>query len=315
MDYQPLGNTGLSVSVLGIGTGGPSRVGLRTGGTQEDAARLIRAAIDHGVNVIDTAEAYGTEPLVGCVLQDLPRDEVVVSTKISHWENLAPRALQRKVDERLQLLRTDYVDICHLHAVRPEQYPYVVEQLYPALLRAKEAGKIRLLGVTEMFNQDPAHQMLAQAVADRIWDVLMVGFSILNQSARGRVLKAAQERGTGILGMFAVRLALSRRQRLAEVINELVEQGVMSRPEIAEAGGTPDDPLRFVAGDPDVQDLVEAAYRFVRHEPGIHVTLSGTGDHNHLMANLSSAQCPPLSPALYATLRSLFRNVDSVTGQ
>src|SRR4029079_18193914 len=81
MQYTTLGNTGLRVSVAGLGTGGFSRLGLKTGKTEDESARLIHEAVDLGINFIDTAPSYGTEGVVGKALKTLPRDSVVIATK------------------------------------------------------------------------------------------------------------------------------------------------------------------------------------------------------------------------------------------
>src|SRR5437588_10015653 len=81
MEYTTLGRTGLKVSIAGLGCGGFSRLGLGTGGTEAGAIGIIRAALDLGVNLFDTAAAYGTEPVLGKALQGVPRDTVVICTK------------------------------------------------------------------------------------------------------------------------------------------------------------------------------------------------------------------------------------------
>src|ERR1700761_2365236 len=81
MQYTTLGRTGLRVSVAGLGTGGFSRLGLKSGQTEDESARLIHEAYDLGINFIDTAANYGTEGVVGRALKTLPRDKVVVATK------------------------------------------------------------------------------------------------------------------------------------------------------------------------------------------------------------------------------------------
>ncbi|MGI9478009.1 MAG: aldo/keto reductase, partial [Hyphomicrobiaceae bacterium] len=65
MEYTSLGNTGLQVSVAGLGCGGNSRLGLGRSASTEECIKLFEAAIDAGVNLIDTAESYGTEEIVG----------------------------------------------------------------------------------------------------------------------------------------------------------------------------------------------------------------------------------------------------------
>src|SRR5215467_13904999 len=81
MDYVTLGRTGLKVSVAGLGCGGPSRLGMRDGASEEHCAGIIRSAYDMGVNFLDTAEAYGTEGVIGRALQTIPRDKIIISTK------------------------------------------------------------------------------------------------------------------------------------------------------------------------------------------------------------------------------------------
>ena len=75
MEYTTLGKTGLKVSVAGLGCGGPSRLGMRgDAGTEAHAVRLIKQALDLGVNVLDTAQNYGTEGVVGTAIAGTPRD-------------------------------------------------------------------------------------------------------------------------------------------------------------------------------------------------------------------------------------------------
>ena len=81
MEYTTLGRTGLKVSVAGLGCGGSSRLGQSTGKSEAESVALVRRAVDLGVNFFDTAEAYGTETIVGLALRQLPRDSVVISTK------------------------------------------------------------------------------------------------------------------------------------------------------------------------------------------------------------------------------------------
>jgi aryl-alcohol dehydrogenase-like predicted oxidoreductase len=311
MDYVNLGATGLRVSVLGLGGGGHSRLGQRTGAAEADSVALVRRALALGVTFVDTAEAYGTEAIVGAALRDVRRSDVVLSTKKSmsaEGRPITAAELARGLDASLERLGTDYVDIYHLHSVRADQYDYAVAELVPELLRLRDAGKLRFLGITESFVSDPGHTMLARAVHDDYWDVVMVGFNMLNQSARDRVLAETRRRGTGVLCMFAVRAALSRPEKLRETIAELVRQGLIDPEQV-----NLQDPLDFVAQE--AESLPDAAYRFCRAEPGIHVVLSGTGNIGHLEQNTGSILRPPLPENLRARLIELFARVDTVSGQ
>src|SRR5262245_20286570 len=88
MDYTTLGRTGLKVSVAGLGCGGNSRIGLGTGLTEAQSVALVREALDLGVNFLDTAAAYETEPIVGKAIKGRPRESIVISTK-SHATSAA----------------------------------------------------------------------------------------------------------------------------------------------------------------------------------------------------------------------------------
>ena len=83
MQYTTLGRTGLHVSTMGLGCGGPSRVGRSTGKSEAEQIGIVQQALDAGVNFIDTAESYQTEAIVGKALQGRRRDQIIISTKKS----------------------------------------------------------------------------------------------------------------------------------------------------------------------------------------------------------------------------------------
>jgi L-galactose dehydrogenase len=96
MEYTTLGRTGLKVSVAGLGCGGPSRLGMRNDPrSASHAVALVKRAIELGVNFLDTAESYGTEPIVGKAIAGIPRERVVISTKRRCPQRVIP-ALKQK---------------------------------------------------------------------------------------------------------------------------------------------------------------------------------------------------------------------------
>ena len=303
MNFTTLGRTGLSVSRMGLGCGGHSRLGLATGKDEANAISVVRKALELGVNFIDTAEGYGTETAVGKALVGVPRESVVLSTKISPRTDdrfTTPAELKARAEACLKRLQTDCVDVLHLHGVKSDQYGYCRDALVPALLELQSEGKIRFLGITEAFGPDPQHAMLGPAVSQGdCWDVVMVGFNVLNQSARERVLTATQAKNIGTLCMFAVRRILSQRDALDALLGELVA-----------AGKLPAEALAVFPGD----DLTDLAYRFCIGEPGIDIVLSGTGNPAHLEANAAALLGPPLPPEQTETLKRVFEGLDSVSG-
>lgn len=297
--------------MAGLGCGGHSRLGMATGNDEAHAARVVSHALDLGLNFIDTARAYGTETAVGKAVAGR-RDQVVISTKTSAGRGgdlLSPEALTASLEKSLARLSTDYVDVFHLHGVRPEQYDHCVELLVPEMQRQRDLGKLRFLGITEQFGGDTGHRMLQRALGDNLFDVVMVGFNLLNPSARERVFPDTLEHDVGTLIMFAVRRALSQPEALSTLVAGLVERG-----EVDARNLNREDPLQFIREHADVSGIVEAAYRFCRHESGADVILTGTGNPEHLTQNVAAIQAPPLPDELNVALRRLFGNVDSVSG-
>ena len=125
MQYTILGRTALKVSVAGLGCGGFSRLGRGTGRSEAEAVALVRQAHDLGVNLFDTAAAYGTESVVGRAIKSVPRESVVIATKAlvlpGESRSAADRAVQ-SLDDSLRQLGTDYIDIFQLHGVVPGAY-------------------------------------------------------------------------------------------------------------------------------------------------------------------------------------------------
>ena len=304
MQYTTLGRTGLKVSVAGLGCGGNSRVGLGTGLTEEQSVALVKEALDLGVNFLDTAAVYETETIVGKAIKGRPRDSVVISTK-SHATS-GPEVLA-SLDKSLRQLGTDHIDIFHLHGLNPAAYDKAMAEIVPSLLRAKEQGKFRHLAVSETGPRDPEHKMLERAVADGPFEVFMLGFSMMHQNARIDLLPGTRARGIGTLCMFAVRNIFSKPDVLRKTFGELAAEGKVPA-ELAQE----ENPLGFLVHAGGAESVVDAAYRFARHEPGIDVVLFGTGSVAHLCANIVSILRPPLPAADVAKLYQLFGHLVGV---
>jgi L-galactose dehydrogenase len=317
METTILGRTGLKVSVAALGAGGSSRLGLRTGATETEAADLVRAAIDQGINLIDTAPAYGTEGVVGQAIRSR-RDTIVLSTKVkattpgSSYEAadfVRPGDITASVEKSLARLGTDYIDIIQLHGVRPHHYDFCVNELLPELLQIRDAGKVRFLGITEAFGKDPQRKVMQRAITDGGWDVIMLGHNFVNPSAMKDLLPKAAERHLGVMAMYAVRGALARKDWLAKLIETLIVTG-----EIDSGAIDMSDPAGFLLGPGTSVTLTEAAYRFCRHSPGVNVVLTGTGNLGHLEDNITAINSEPLPAHVLHRLSSIFGRVSTATG-
>lgn len=310
MEYTTLGRTGLTVSIAGLGCGGSSRLGLGAGHGTAHCAAIVRQAVDLGVNLIDTAQSYGTEAIVGEALKSIPRTSVVLSTKhkVAEGSVQLPAAdVVAGLEASLRTLGTDHVDIFFLHTVLPQDYSHAAREVIPALLREKEKGKFRFLGITEMPPRDPGHDMLQSAFADDYADVIMFAFHMLNQNARRRVFPAALAQNVGTLIMFAVRSLFSTPGRLQKDLQALAADGKLPAPLAHKS-----QPLDFLLHDGGARDVIDAAYRYVRHQPGANVVLFGTGNPRHVADNIASILRPALPPGDTALLHQLFGALEGV---
>ena len=307
MEYRPLGKTGLTVSVAGLGCGGNSRLGLGRGASVDECVAVVRTAVDLGVNFLDTAEAYGTEEIVGAATRFYDRDRLVISTKAIFKAGDAAETVARRVDAGLKRLGLDYVDIFHFHAVDPAAYQHHRDVLAPALAKLKEQGKVRHIGITETGPRDPEQKMLAQAIQEAPWEVTMLAYSLMNQGARRGIFPTTLRCGIGTLLMFVVRNIFSNAAYRRDVFAKLVEQGHLE-PSILSDG----DPLSFLVADGAAESITDAAYRYARHEQGADVILFGTGNKAHVRANVDSIMRPSLPPPIVERLHTQFGHLTGV---
>jgi len=168
MKQKPLGNSGLSASIVGLGAwvlGGGQLWGQDT--DDAESVRTIQAALDLGINLIDTAPAYGwgrSERVVGRALKGR-RDRAILATKCGLWwedargsfftdfdgkklyRSLRPDTLQIEIENSLRRLETDYIDLYQTHwpSVPPDHTP--IADTMAVLLKFKDQGKIRAIGV------------------------------------------------------------------------------------------------------------------------------------------------------------------------
>ena len=308
MNKVRLGRTELEVSPAGLGCGGYSRLGMAKGGDEASAERVVREALDLGVNFFDTARAYGTEEVVGRAVAEC-RDKVIISSKTMFRGRdesyMTADDLVESLDKTLVRLRSDYVDVFSFHGVTDEHLDYCLEEFVPALQKQKDEGKIRFLGITESFRQEPEHDMLIRAIPTGCFDVVMVGFNFLNTSARDSVFRLAQTHDVGTQVMHAVRRALADNEVLVETIRALVDTEEID-PDVVNV----DAPLDFITEC----GVTEAAYRFCRHEPGVSVVLTGTGSVDHLRDNVGAINQARLSDETLAALARAFGRVRSASG-
>ena len=308
-----LGKTDIRATVLGLGGGGFSRLGTGQNKGDENAQQVVRAALDAGVTLIDTAEGYDTEAAIGNVIGHVDRSRFTLSTKLTYKTNgrlKTSAEVQASLEASLRRLQTDYVDIYHVHGAKLDDYPAIVDHILPVLQRMRAEGKLRYIGITEGFASDTAHKALQRAVQDDYWHVMMIGHNLLNLSAREMLFKATRAKGIGVLCMFAVRQALISPTNLESFLQKKVSAGEVDAQTLQAV-----PLLRELVQSGQCGSFTEAAYRFCAHEPGIDCVLSGTGSVEHLRQNIADIQKPPLPAEFLAQFEPLFNGVTALSGQ
>jgi aryl-alcohol dehydrogenase-like predicted oxidoreductase len=275
---------------------------------------VVRRALDLGITYVDTARAYGTEEIVGEALAGR-RDEVVLSTKapvraeLLQGELTTGETLRRSLERSLRALRTDAVDVFHLHSVLPEDYDYCAAELAPAMEELRRDGLIRCAAVSEVWIRDVDHTVMRRAVDDDLWGLVMVGFNFFNHNARDTVLDAARRQRTAVAVMYAARGYLSHPDMLEEKLVELVDEGYADVPVEHR-----DHPVDYLLDGSGAASLSELAYRYCRHTPGADVILTGTGNIAHLEENVRAIAAPPLPDATLERLDRTFAGVTHLCG-
>jgi aryl-alcohol dehydrogenase-like predicted oxidoreductase len=207
MQTRKLGNQGLEVSAIGLGTMGIAGVAGMTAmyGPVDEAEGIatIQHALDIGVNFIDTAEIYGpfrNEEIVGTALRDRRRDSAVIATKFGFklgdgavrvGLDSSPANVRRALDGCLQRLGVDYIDLWYQHRLDP-QVP--IEDTVGAMAEQVHAGKVRYLGLSEV-----GAKTLRRAHAVHPISALQSEYSLWERNIEGAVLTTCRELGIGIV--------------------------------------------------------------------------------------------------------------------
>ena len=320
MEKRKLGRSGLSVSVLTFGCGAVG--GLMTKGAAADQERAVARALEAGINHFDTAPLYGngaSEENLGRVLQALKPD-VIVSTKVRlPAERRDVGALiAASLDASLKRLQRDHVDVFQLHNTigapdgQTMSADEVLNDVVPALNRAREQGKTRHIGFTAIGETAGLHQLIKSAA----FDTAQVPYNALNPSAGeavaaaypaqdyGRILDLAAQHGVGTIGIRVLAGgALSGRE-------ERNPLGLAQVDPIGSGASYAADAARARRLEPMVREghaasLTEMAVRFAIANAKLSTTEIGLANLDELEAAIAAVEKGPLPEAALARLNKL----------
>ncbi|ADV66880.1 aldo/keto reductase [Deinococcus maricopensis] len=276
MERRTFGTTGLTVSVLGLGAG---QVGADDV-SDADAERLLHRALDLGVTLIDTARGYGrSEERIGRFLSGR-RDEFVLSTKggygVDGVPDWTPECLRLGIERALRTLRTDVIDVFHLHSCPLDTLQR--DDLLGALDAARDAGQVRVVAYSG------ENDALAWAVQSGRFGSVETSVNFADQWSARHVLPDAAARG---LGVIAKRPLANAPWRHAErPVGQYVETYWVR----AQALGL----------DPRALPWDEFALRFSAFQPGVSSVIAGTARVENLERNARALAAGPLPADLLA---------------
>lgn len=283
---RPFGKTGLTVSALGLGAGQIGAAEL----TEDAVGRLLGAAVDLGITLIDTARGYGlSEERIGRHLAHR-RDEIVISTKggygIPGHADWTGSSLTAGIDAALSRLRTDRLDIFHLHSCPLGTLEH--GEVIQALEQAVGAGKVRVAA----YSGDDVP--LAWAVRSGRFGSIETSVNLCDQRVIDADLPLAIERGLGVIA----------KRPLANAPWRFAERPVGDYAEVYW------ERLRAMDLDPAGLLWDELALRFAAFQPGVSSCIVGTASLDHLHRNATQLARGPLPEATTRAIRDAFTRHD-----
>ncbi|MDX9980535.1 MAG: aldo/keto reductase [Lentisphaeria bacterium] len=310
MRYRRLGRTGLEVSELSYG----AARGART----DSAAfvEVVHACIDAGLNFIDTAGGYDggfSETVLGEAL--VGHDDIIVETKYCPYENYSPQAayvgtpaqLIASAEESLRRLRRDRLDVFLGHGIRTLETldRFMQDGCYEAMVKLREQGKVRFIGISELSEADGTHRILQRAVPTGAFDVVMLTINFLLQTAAETVIPLCRAHDVGTVVMMPLNQP-SKESGLVSLAaaRECVRRHIAHGNLPAEPPYTDEDLFAFL----EPFSIPEAGLRYVLTQD-ISTCCNGVRSKERLAQNLSVVDPPYLDAARLGRLRELFGRI------
>lgn len=316
MESRTLGDSSLTVSVVGLGCNNLGRPGTLTF-DQAGTDAVVHAALDAGVTFFDTADVYGaeyglSETRLGAALRDR-RDEAVIATKFGHAAMASPLAdvgpkggrayIRAAVEGSLARLGIETIDLYQLHTPDPST---PLEETLAALHELVREGKVREIGCS---NFDAAQLAAADAVARSAGTARFVSvqneYSLLERGAEAEVLPATQRLGIGFLPYFPLanglftgkfsRTEVPADSRIGRQRRHIAENAPWDAIEALE---------KLAAGHGT--DLLGATFGFLLGHPTLSSVIAGATRPEQIRSNAAAGNAWRPTPADLAAIGALF---------
>ncbi len=264
MKYRRFGGLDWEVSALGFGTMRLPVIGEDSKNVdQAEAIRMIRYAIDHGINYVDTAYTYhggNSEIILGKVLMDGYRERIRLATKLPSWLVKSRADMDRILGQQLNRLKTDYIDFYLLHSLNKQAWNKLLElKILDWVENVVSEGKLRYLG----FSFHDEYEVLKEIVDAYDWTFCQIQYNYENENIQAGTKGLEYAAGKG----------------LAVVIMEPLLGGMLTNPP---------DAVRTI-WDRENRNPVDMAFQWLWNKPEISVVLSGMSAMEQVRQNIQSA--------------------------
>jgi aryl-alcohol dehydrogenase-like predicted oxidoreductase len=316
LNYRDLGETGMRVSEISLGTWA---LGGEWGAVgEDDAYAALNRAVDLGVNFLDTADVYGdgrSEKLIGRLLKDRPNDEIFVATKAGR--RLEPHSaegynhenLSDFVERSLKNLGVETLDLLQLHC--PPTEAYRQDSTFEALDRLRETGKVRNYGVS-VEKVEEARMALSYPNVKTV----QIIFNIFRQKPAEEFFPLAEERNVGVLtrvplasGLLSGKMSADRAfaeddHRSFNREGEAFDRGETFSGVNFETGLEAAEELKELV--PEGHTLAQFALRWILMHPAVSCAIPGGKNPSQVEDNVAAAQMPPLSEEAMRRAREIY---------
>jgi aryl-alcohol dehydrogenase-like predicted oxidoreductase len=316
LEYRDLGQTGMRVSEISLGT-------WAFGGdwgtvSEDDAYAALDQAVDLGVNFLDTADVYGdgrSEKLIGRLLKDRPNDEILVATKAGRRldphtpEGYVYDNLSAFVERSLQNLGVEALDLLQLHC--PPTEVYRQDSTFEALDRLQESGKVRNYGVSVEKVEQARMALDYPGVA-----TVQIIFNVFRQKPAEEFFPLAEERNIGILARVPLASGLlSGKMRSDRAFTEDDHRNFNREGQAFDRGETfsgVDFETGLLAAEelkqlvPEGNTLAQFALRWILMHPAVSCAIPGGKKTSQVEDNVAAAEMPPLSEETMQRAREIY---------
>ncbi len=293
MEYRKLGKTGLDVSILSFGASSLGSVFRPI--DENEGIRALHVALDLGVNLIDCSPFYGitrAETVLGKALRGLPRDKVVLATKVGRYGeeqfDFSAERVTRSIDESLGRLGVEHIDIIQCHDIEYVPLDQIVDETIPALRKAQETGKVGFVGITGF------PLAIYPAIMDRIEvdTILSYAHYSLNDTTLEGLIPYLVEKDVGIIGASPLSMGLLTNRGTPDwhPATDEIKAGCAAAAAFCREQGV---------------DIAQLAVQFSLSNRDIHSTLIGTANPDNMRRNVEWLDAPVDEALIEAVLEVL----------